>query len=138
MYELSATATRVNIVFSEGNTHATLLSKQMDITTLFMFSLFSKLPGQIVPVLQKSQGSCWPGQGFTFQGEGWRSSYREAGAPKHRSSPGHQTHGLPLPHKQNQLTFCGGLGFEGAEEKGRGRAARWLRLWLSRGRQAGL
>jgi len=60
MYEPSTTATRVNIVFSEGNTHATL-TKLIDIATLLVFSLFSKLPRQTVPVLQKSQGLCWPG-----------------------------------------------------------------------------
>lgn len=104
IYKLSATATRVNIVFSEGNTH-TALSKLVDISTLYVFCLFSKLPGQIVPVLQKSWGLCWPGEGFSFQGGVWHSSYGKAGAQKHCSSPGHHAHGLPLPGKQNLLLF---------------------------------
>lgn len=61
IYEPSATATRVNTGFSEGSAYATLLNKLMDMLTLFVFSLSSKLPGQTVPGLQKPQGSCWPG-----------------------------------------------------------------------------
>lgn len=92
MYEPSATATRVNIVFSEGNAHATL-SKQRDISTLFVFSLFGKLPGQTVSVLQKSQGTCWPGglrcasRGLAEQlWGGWRPRPLGSQAPTEESS----------------------------------------------------
>lgn len=113
----SAATTEVNTPL-RGNTQH-LLNKPVDASTLFVFSLSCTLPGQTVPVLQESEGLCWPG-GLCCVRRGLQSNPGEGGGAKHRSStPGSWA---PTAPRAKLAGFSGGLGLEGARERGRGRA----------------
>lgn len=108
IYEPSTTATRVNIAFSEGNAHATL-SKPVDTVTIFVFSRFSRLLGQTVPVLQKSQELCWLGE-LRCVRKGLAEQLWRSWRPKASQRPRPPGSWSPAPREKKTVDLCGGQG----------------------------
>lgn len=120
-------------LLSEGSTHH-LFSKPTDTSTLFVFSLSCKLPGQTVPVLQKSEGLCWPG-GLCCVRRGLQSNPGEnpGGAKHHSSTP--RLVSSHCPKSKTKLILVVVWVWRGPgrrEEAGQGQAAQRKDSWEER------